>query len=180
MVSGFITEVSGFITTWSQDNPQTTLAYQPVDVNEVTLTFIANTQHSTLSTASVLALAYRIPAISTAESPHYEVIEYFQETQRRHHMCSQALCYSYGMASTMSVLPASLMSTAHKAMQGTSIIAAAHSILQNNARALARNASKRTGFNFHSSTHSVHFVLRPTFSINHLPSSTCQKADDIQ
>lgn len=56
------TEVSGVITTWSQDNPQTTLAYKPVDVNEVTLTLIANTQHSTLSTASVLALAYQNPS----------------------------------------------------------------------------------------------------------------------
>lgn len=96
-----------------KNNPQTTLPYKPVGVNEVTLTLIVNIQYSTLSSASVPALAYKNLSHLHYIVTHYEVIEYFQETLMGPHMCSQALCYRYGMASAIS---ASLMSTAHRAM----------------------------------------------------------------
>lgn len=99
---------------------------------------------------------------------HYKVIRYLQEILRGCHMCSQALCHSHHMASTMSVFrDSSLMSTGHKAMGRNFIIAIADSPPPNNARNLTKMLAMAQ-----SSKSTAVCILSVLFSTLYLASTT--------
>lgn len=88
--------------------------------------------------------------------------EEFLRNARGLPMCSQVLCHGLYMMSALSVFPHSLlMSSAHKAMGRNFIITSADSVPQNNAQALAKDASNGTVVKVLCSVHAICFFSSP-------------------